>query len=477
MSTLRFPPPRVRLAILLSIGLLLLAGCGAGSGSFFSTGTFLVVAGLFLASLGPGGCAGEKFFVVGRPTPASSPSPTVSPSPGPSPAPPPLDFAGRHTGLGGFEPLDVALGDLDGDGDLDAVSADAFFARTVVVNLNNGRGGLQLGGYYSVGYGTRGVATGDVDGDADLDIAAANYISGTMGVLFNQGDGTFVSGTPVDTGYATTSVDLGDLDGDGDLDAVAGNSAGDFVAVLRNDGSGTFVGAGTFATQGPTVEVALGDLDGDGALDLAAVNDQGAGGQVAVLLNEGSGAFGAAYLFDAGPYPSRLALGDINGDGALDVATDSGYGDAYLLINQGSRGSPDFAGPYSFYALYPQGVALGDVDGDGHIDLVTASRYSEPERPYGFSLAILPGDGQGGFGEPRTFYTGEFPRTAVLGDADGDGNLDAFTADTYSYTVSCLLNRGDGTLEEAPVFAAGPDGSDLAAGDLDGDGDLDLVAS
>jgi hypothetical protein len=326
-----------------------------------------------------------------------------------------------------------------------------------------------------VGDGTYGVVMGDLDGDGDNDIVSANYTSGTLRVLFNQGDGTFVSGDPVPAGDATTSVALGDIDGDGDLDAVAGSGLMyGYVTVLFNDGTGSFTAGGTFPTNGSTWDVALGDLDGDGDLDLAAANNEFYD-QLVVLLNDGSGSFGAAYTFEAGFLATDLALGDVNGDGLADVVTDGDGYDAYLLLNQSTPGAPAFSAPSAYFAYEPFGVALGDVNGDGHLDLVTASFLA-----YGGSrgsVAVLPGDGSGSFGAPQTFFTGLQPTAVTLGDADGDGSLDAFTADRFSYTVSCLLNRGDGTLEEAPVFAAGGDSSDMAAGDLDGDGDLDLAVS
>src|SRR5262249_38351620 len=80
------------------------------------------------------------------------------------------------------------------------------------------------------------VAVGDLDGDQDLDLATANYVSGTVSVLKNQGDGTFAAATNYAVGSTPRSVAVGDVDGDQDLDLVVANFGTGTVTVLKNDG-------------------------------------------------------------------------------------------------------------------------------------------------------------------------------------------------------------------------------------------------
>jgi hypothetical protein len=371
--------------------------------------------------------------------------------------------------MGGLEPVAVAVGDLDGDGDLDSVDAEVDY-DLVVVNRNNGRRGLQPQGYYQVGTGPVSVALGDLNGDGRLDIVSANNNASTLSVLLNQGDGTFGPAQSFSSGVGEdpASVVLGDLDGDGDLDAVVANQAGS-IAVLPNDGSGNFP-TYTLTAVSQATAVDLGDLDGDGDLDALATRSSYSD-SVALLLNDGSGGLSYEYSFSGAPYARFLAVGDLDADSRLDVVTCGNYEDVFVNFNRGG-----FTDPYAFYAAYPQDVALGDMNGDGNPDIVTAS-YRFDYYDVVMDVALLLGDGTGDFAQAQLFYTGLSPRSVALGDGDGDGRLDAFTADAGSATVSVLYNRGDGTLEEGTFYDAGADSERLAAGDLDGDGDLDLAVA
>ncbi|MGH9895376.1 MAG: Ig-like domain-containing protein, partial [bacterium] len=190
--------------------------------------------------------------------------------------------------------------------------------------------------------GTSAVALGDLDGDGDLDAFVCRYgfpnLPGNQ-VWLNDGNGSFS-----DSGQslgAARSVDvdvaLGDLDGDGDLDALVSNPFPTPNEVWLNDGNGVFSRHGSLGSVSHP-RVALGDLDGDGDLDALSG---------AVWLNDGQGAFTGN-----GPLPNTLAggvLGDLDGDGDLDAYA----GDA-VWLNDGaahfSKGS-DVGLPAGYGAL------------------------------------------------------------------------------------------------------------------------------
>ena len=230
---------------------------------------------------------------------------------------------------------DLELADLDGDGDLDAFVVNWVYGRILD---NDGTGiftDVSTGRLPSERDRTDGVALGDVDGDGDVDALLGN---GALGAFFypqnrlylNDGSGTFTDATrthlPTDS-QLTASVALGDLDGDGDLDAMYGNAG--FNALLENDGTGVFspFAAGRFpAVENATNVVTFGDVDGDGDLDILVGNRKIGfpvlAPQNLLYLNDGTGTFTdvtATHMPVDDQDTSALVLGDVDGDGDLDL--------------------------------------------------------------------------------------------------------------------------------------------------------------
>ncbi|MDB5271012.1 MAG: hypothetical protein JWP58_4052 [Hymenobacter sp.] len=341
----------------------------------------------------------------------------------------------------------------------------------------------------------KSIAVGDVDGDGDLDLVTTHY-SNSIGVLRNDGSGAFTRSSLVGVGNATSSVSslvLGDLDGDGDLDFAAANRETGTISVRLNDGTGTFSAPGT----GPEVAVglepaslALGDVDRDGDLDLLCAN--AGSNSVSIRLNNGTAAFAAATAPDiaVGNGPYGLTVGDIDGDGDLDVLTaNRNEGTASVRLNDGSGGftaPPSNANPAVVFA--PTSVALGDIDGDGDLDLLNASTNTNAGN-YGVSIRL--NDGLGSFTSPPTIpntvtLSGISTTGLVTSDVDGDGDLDLLAIQGNAgfpnqYGLLCVrLNNGQGsftapTTNPDPAMGALPSG--IAVGDVDGDGDVDVMVT
>jgi hypothetical protein len=218
----------------------------------------------------------------------------------------------------------VVLGDLDGDGDLDAVTVtvcDPFDPdqgctySTNPIWSNDGAGRFLPSGQ-SLGVGSfADAALGDLDGDGDLDAVVVSTVQGVY-VWQNSGSGVFSNSQTLSDTVAA-SVDLGDLDGDGDLDAFLASQSSASSAVLLNGGGGAFTPGQQLGTLGPAV---LGDLDGDGDLDAFSCND----GADKVWLNRGDATFVFSGQALGTTTSTGVALGDLDGDGDLDALT-SGY--------------------------------------------------------------------------------------------------------------------------------------------------------
>ncbi|MBC8122992.1 MAG: VCBS repeat-containing protein [Gemmatimonadaceae bacterium] len=330
------------------------------------------------------------------------------------------------------------------------------------------------------------MTAGDLDRDGDLDLATANGISNSVSVLKNKGNGTFTTAQTIAVGTSPGSITVGDLDGDGDLDLATGNRSSS-VSVLKNKGNGIFATAQNFDTYG-SYSVTVGDLDGDGDLDLVVLNPgryydvYQDPSYVSVLKNDGNGIFAASGSFSVPYSPRSVIVGDLDGDGDLDLATaNTGFNDGYYIDIPGSvsalknDGNGTFATAENFTTEErPFSITVGDLDRDGDLDLATANRDSSYNAN---TVSVLKNNGNGTFVAPQNFAVEAYPFSIMVGDLDGDGDLDLVTANSGSDNVSVLRNKGNGTFTASQNFAVGDAPRSIAVGDLDKDGDLDLATA
>ena len=343
-------------------------------------------------------------------------------------APSHLAFAPQPTVRVGSSPRNLHAGDVDGDGDLDLLAANASDS-TVSVRLNDGHGAF--GGGWEVDVRPQSLndlAVGDINGDGYPDLVTSDAHQPLASTWLNDGHGRFAAGWAVDMGCEDASATLGDVDGDGDLDllfAVWGRRG--VVNVRFNDGAGAFGGGSSVAVDSYPSAAVLGDVDNDGDLDLLTANYGATRHSVSVRLNNGRGTFGGGQDVTAGYNPSQVVLGDVDADGDLDLVARDDSHTARLLLN-GGRGT--FGRPRAIYlGGEAEAMALADMDGDGDLDLVAALLPTATDQET-CRVGIWPNDGHGFFlaknrrDVPLAWSSGSI----ALADIDHDGDLDLLAA-------------------------------------------------
>ncbi|MBI3817311.1 MAG: VCBS repeat-containing protein [Planctomycetes bacterium] len=331
-------------------------------------------------------------------------------------------------------PLTGAIGDLNRDGKPDLVYS-TYTAPTIVAHLGDGAGGLGAAITSTIPYTINAVSLADMNGDFKLDVVAGGYDSGTstgkLSVAFGAGTGAF--GTPSTTIVAAGGVNsqaVFDMNLDGKLDVVTGNynttSFASTVTVFLASGTGTFAAPLTYAVAAAPNSLMIGDLNNDGAADVAVAFSQTPA--VGVSLGTGAGALGVFSNITIVGSALTAIIDDINHDGAADIVCTSTAGYSFLAGN----GAGAFSVTNTSAGFSLNRGRVGDINNDGLSDLVATAG--------GTSLAVFEGAGTGAFGPSALFAGGTL---VDLMDMNADGGLDAVTLVTLftSGESAVLLNQ------------------------------------
>lgn len=317
----------------------------------------------------------------------------------------------------------------------------------------------------------------DLDGDGNLDIVSA----GGNSLRLRAGNGTFVPEGPVDlvTGTLFEDVVAVDMNADGELDLVFSDFSAGQVGVLLHDSGFAFTGPSYFSAGSPK-RIAIGDFNGDTRPDVYVTNSTGGG----LYLQDENGSFQGSASVNILSNVRDAVAGDFNGDGKLDVVSITTSGLRFIPGNDdGTFGSTTFfsAGTGST----PHELEAADLDGDADLDLVTSDDASVSVSVYrndgiaGWTTttySILPANLP--FGTPR-------PEGLTLADFNDDGEIDIAGAGTRAGYVAVLTGNGDATFDdpsytfldtEAGTFENTGTLRVLTNGDFDNDGRIDILA-
>lgn len=441
-------------------------------------------------------------------------------------------------------------GDLDGDGDVDlAVPAGS----QVNLLVNDGEGGFALHETAAdvIGASAYDIAACDLNGDGRLDLAViVSHTSATaVNVVFNEGELRFADPIAYSADYLDcpecdydfTSIDAGDLDGDGAPEIVIGQAVAHqyTVGLFQNLGQGLFAGLQSLDFfQRPWV-VELEDVTGDGCIDLIGLTHPQRSG-LRIYVNDGEGELirprrVALNGRQTGQH-KRMAPGDLDGDGLLDLVTvnrttvieiydglddgtfryhgqfavdepadiyelalgdlDANGLDDLVLADGGTFDGPGAiwiamqTAPFEFDVLAPilledaqaHDVAVADMDGDGDLDvLARLVGVYQKGKPVDRRLLVLSNDGAGSLTgvqdlkvQSQIYWT---LGGLAVGDVDDDGDIDVLAASgpiNAPSTLSVLLNEG-GVLTTESTIELPTHVQSLRLQDLDGDGVLDVA--
>jgi hypothetical protein len=379
----------------------------------------------------------------------------------------PARFASPPRFSVGQYPLAGATADLNGDGALDLVTADAN-VDTVSLLLGNGNGEFSRARTYPVGKMPDAIAVGDLDGDGHPDVAVANSGSDSISILYGNGRGALSSSRDISVGKYPSWIALGDLNRDGRLDIVVANSSSNSISVIYSKGKRSHHRPLDLAlpeATAPPSQVALADLDRDGWLDIAVPR----GNTIQILYSTPGGRFGKPRAIEDGLAAFWLSVMDMNGDGAPDlVATDGTlvrvlYGDGRRHFAEGPRLDLEVHGN--------DPPTTGDLDGDGHVDIVVTNHGHN-------SLTVLLSDGKGGYTKNGVFAVGREACSPLVADFDRDGHLDLVTVNRRGSDVTFLGNDGHGTFAAPRLFSpTSYNNVGITLVDMNGDGLSDLVTT
>ena len=368
--------------------------------------------------------------------------------------------------------------DLDGDGDKDMAALIQNPNRlSWFENLGNGNWSEEIA-IMEIGNPIQLLAL-DIDNDEDIDLVTASSTDSRIRWFENNGEGEFISSNTIDNDADQVSdITMYDIDGDDDLDLISSLNGSiphpNGIHVYVNTGSQNFADPYELPRSNPdNLNFAIGDLNGDGTVDLIAGETAGSLGRLFWFSNIGDTSFSDQ---------KRIAplVGVNTYIGAHDMDQD---GDQDILIGANESGANDFIGwlenvefgsDYYFHSIVADDringgyLSAGDLNSDGYPDI--AYCINSPG-----ICGWIANDGNGNFLEEDTIaFSGSFNKSIALEDMDSDGDLDIL----YQLpSPKWYENLGSGNFTDDAVFTNINAGVEIELGHINDDEFIDIVVA
>lgn len=368
-------------------------------------------------------------------------------------------------------PVDLAVCDLDGDGDMDLITLGAY--KLMWHENLDGEGTMDIGqNIHDVLnlFGSNHLSAEDIDNDGDCDLVFGSLT--TIEWVENLGNGEFDEVKRIsDEASGVTAVDLVDIDNDGYLEILTSAGINDIVFWIDNGPNGfgnTFTVNEGNTSFNPRHTIGA-DIDMDGKVDIVVSTNRGISWYKNVV---GGVAFEPNQLGDTG-IVEYFSLADVDNDGDLDLLGCSIGEDLFVLFkNEDGKGNFGPAIILHSDAIWPTQIAATDLNGDGWLDIVGTVRDDD-------EVLLFYNDGTGTFGEAVVLDDEHRGASAIYPfDFDLDGDLDLVTAAQNEDKISTFENLdglGDFGARKAIDDTRVAQIEKLILEDLDMDGDLDVV--
>ncbi|CAF0743855.1 unnamed protein product [Adineta ricciae] len=376
------------------------------------------------------------------------------------------------------QPYSIAIGDFNNDNRLDIAAAN-FGTHQVGILIGDGSGNFHMESILSTGISQPlSISVGDLNNDNNLDLVVVNHATNCLDLFLGKGNGNFSFLTTYFTGYDSIpySTILVDFNRDTYLDMIVLNNGANSIGVFLNQQNQSFTAQKMYSTgfQSSPCSFAVGDLDGDNALDII-VSNSGTG-NLLLLFGNGQGTFEHRKNVSTNIYDqSQIIVADFNKDTKLDIAiTDYSNSRIIILLGDQSFAYTNRLIYWNGFGTNPSSIATRDINNDNRLDILVTNYATN-------SIGVYLGYDPGVFKNTNSYFTGDFsnPKSIATGDLNNDNQTDIIVGNNQADNIGIFFGSGNGTFSNQTTYSTGSNStpSCLQITDFNNDQRLDIIVT